>query len=203
MSKKSKAARIWYLALGGLVALILVVIVVALQPPGTVVYWLVRIAALLGYFCVFTTIASSAYLIQIVKFFGRPFIKVHHVVAIAGLVLITVHPVMLAISGDRLFSFRLDPYGLKKLVGQIAWPVIVIAALAALMRKRIGTNWRLVHYLNYIAFWLATVHANLIGSDLTGLKPRPIVLRIISIAMALTLILVFVTVRRRTSKRKR
>jgi DMSO/TMAO reductase YedYZ heme-binding membrane subunit len=192
----------WYLALAGLVALILVVVIVSLRPFGTPVYWLVRIAALLGYLSVFTTIVSSAYLVQIVKFFGRPFIKVHHVVAIAGLILITLHPIMVVISGDPVLPLRLDAYGLKKLFGQIAWPLIGFAALAALVRKRLGTNWRLVHYLNYVAFWLATLHANLIGSDLSGSKPGPIVLRIISMAMALTLILVFATVRRRTSKRK-
>jgi DMSO/TMAO reductase YedYZ heme-binding membrane subunit len=134
---------------------------------------------------------------QIVKFFGRPFIKVHHIVAVAGLVLITLHPTGVLITraslGIPLFSLTPSILG-----GQTAWVLIALAVLVALLRKKIGRNWRPIHYLNYLAFWLATIHANSIGTDL-----QSTVIRVISIALAIALIAVFVTVRRRTGKRKR
>jgi uncharacterized membrane protein len=83
-----KNRRIWYLALAGLVALILVSGLVASQPYGTPLNWFIRGAASLGYLAVFATIVSSAYMPQLVRFFGRPFIKVHHILSVTGLVLI-------------------------------------------------------------------------------------------------------------------
>lgn len=193
----SKKARIWYLALGGLLALILVAIVIALRPIGTPISLFTRAAALLGYLSIFATIVSSAYLIQIVKFFGRPFIKVHHIVAVAGLVLITLHPTGVLITraslGIPFFSLSRSILG-----GPIAWVLVAAAVVVALLRNKIGRNWRPIHYLNYLAFWLATLHGNSIGTDL-----QSIVLRVISIVMAIAVVAVFVTVRRRTRKRKR
>jgi DMSO/TMAO reductase YedYZ heme-binding membrane subunit len=193
----SKKARIRYLALGGLLALVLVAIIIALRPIGTPISVLTRAAALLGYLSVFATIVSSAYLLQIVKFFGRPFIKVHHIVAVTGLVLITLHPTGVLITraslGIPLLSLTLGILG-----GPIAWALIAIAVSVALLRKKIGRNWRPIHYLNYLAFWLATLHANITGTDL-----QSTVIRVISIALAIAVIAVFVTVRRRTRKRKR
>jgi DMSO/TMAO reductase YedYZ heme-binding membrane subunit len=63
--------------------------------------------------------------------------------------------------------------------GRLAWYLIGIAALAAALRKSIGQGWRIIHYLNYAAFWLASVHASLIGTTFVGQGPRHIILKVI------------------------
>jgi DMSO/TMAO reductase YedYZ heme-binding membrane subunit len=78
----------------------------------------------------------------------------------------------------------------------MAWPLIVVASLAAVLRRTIGRNWRVVHYLNYAAFWLATIHALMIGTDF-----RYLGVRILSIAMTLTVIAIFVQKRLWTRRR--
>ncbi len=71
-----------------------------------------------------------------------------------------------------------------------------IAALAAWLRKPIGKNWRTIHTLNYLAFWLVTAHAILIGANF-----RPLPTRVIAVVLAL--ITVAVLVRKRMPPRKR
>lgn len=179
-----------YFALAGLVALILVAILLALQPPGSPVYGVVRGAALLGYTLVFAAIVSSAYLRQLVRFFGRPFVKVHHVASVTGLALVTLHPLALAWSSRslRVFIPKVDSWlAFFQLGGRPAWYLLALASLAALLRKSLRKSWRSVHYLNYLAFLLATIHAILIGSDVQyGL------VRGIAIAMALVVVLLFI-----------
>ena len=194
-----KNRRIWYLALAGLVALILVSGLVALQPYGTPLNFFIRGAASLGYLAVFAAIISSAYMPQLVRFFGRPFIKVHHILSVTGLVLIALHPVGVAIDSrdPRVFLPRFDSWTIfLTLGGRPAWYLIGVAALAAALRKRIGQKWRAVHLLNYLAFWLATAHAILSGTNF-----QYAAMRVVAILMALAVVAIFV--QKRLPKRKR
>jgi hypothetical protein len=194
-----KAKNTHYLILGGLALLALVVIVVALQPRPSPIYWLIRGAALLGYLTIFLSILSSAYLVPLVRFFGRPFIKVHHVASITGLVAMMVHPIAIAIQVGSLSVFVPQFSSLRvflTLAGRVVWPLVAIAAGAAWLRKPLGKNWRLIHYLNYLAFWLVTAHAILIGSNFQSWVMR-------GLAIALALITVAVLIVKRLPKRKR
>ena len=74
--------------------------------------------------------------------------------------------------------------------------VLAIAAAAAWLRKPLGKNWRVVHYLNYLAFWLVTAHAILIGSSFQGWAMR-------GVAVVLALITVAVLIQKRLPKRKK
>ena len=193
-----KAKNTHYLVLGGLALLALVVILVALEPRPAPIYWLIRGAALVGYLTIFTSILSSVYLVPLVRFFGRPFIKVHHVSSITGLVAMLVHPIALAWNSGSLAVFvpRFDSLRVfLTLAGRVVWPLVGIAALAAWLRKPIGKNWRTIHYLNYLAFWLVTAHAILIGTNFQSWVMR-------GLAIVLALITVFVLVKRRLPKRK-
>jgi DMSO/TMAO reductase YedYZ heme-binding membrane subunit len=69
--------------------------------------------------------------------------------------------------------------------GRVAWYLIGIAALVALFRTRLRNQWRYVHWLNYLAFFLASAHAVLLGSDFqsTAMKAIPIVLSLALIAV--------------------
>jgi hypothetical protein len=195
-SRKRKNTH--YLVLWGLLVLALAAAIIALRPPPAPIDWLIRGAALVGYMTIFTSILSSAYLVPLVRFFGRPFIKVHHVASITGLVAMLVHPIALAFKSGSLSVFvpRFDSLRIfLTLAGRVVWPLVAIAALAAWLRKPLGKNWRLVHYLNYLAFWLVTAHAILIGTNFQTWVMR-------GLAIVLALITVTVLVQKRIPKRR-
>jgi hypothetical protein len=188
-----------YLILAGFAALALVALVLVIVPPPTPLYGIARGTALLGYLTIFAAIVSSAFLRPLVRFFGRSFVKVHHVASITGLVAMMVHPLALAwINGSlSVFVPRFDSLRVfLTLAGRVVWPLVAIAALAAWLRKPIGRNWRVVHYLNYLAFWLVTAHAILIGSSF-----QSAVMRVLAVALALVTVAVLVW--KRWPKRKR
>ena len=175
-----------YFALAGLVALILVSGLISLQPYGSPINWITRGAALLGYLAIFLAIVSSAYLRQLVRFFGRPFVQVHHILSVTGLILITLHPLSVAWSSMSLGVLlpRFDSWRVfLQLGGRPAWYLIAAAALAAALRSVIGQRWRAIHLLNYAAFLLGTVHAILIGTDFQ----QPVI-KAVAIIMAIVVV---------------
>ena len=191
--------RMWYLVLVGFVALALVGGLISLQPYGTPLNWFARGAALLGYLAVFLAIISSAYMRELVRFFGRPFIKVHHSLSVAGLVLLTLHPLAVAWAGAslRILLPRFSSWtAFLQWGGPPAWFLITIASLTAVLRRTIGQNWRVIHVLNYVAFWLGTAHAFMIGTDL-----QHTIVKAIAILLALTVAETFIY--RRLQRRRR
>ena len=187
------------LAAGAAVVLALVLALQASQGGGNAERWVIRTAGLMGYLCVFSAILSSAYVKQLVRFFGRSFVKVHHVVAISGLVLIVLHPLVVAwrlLSPRFLIPSTQSWYVFFAYGGSVAWYLIGVAVLIAFLRKRFGKHWKLLHMLNYVAFWLVTVHGWLIGTNVQG----P-VMRVIFALLAL--IVLWVLVQRRLADRKR
>ena len=188
-----------YLVLLGVVSLALVIGIIALRPPQEPIYWLIRGAALMAYLAIFFSILSSAYLRQLVRFFGRPFVKVHHVASITGLTVMMLHPLALAWQSGSwsVFVPRFDTFTIfLTFGGRVVWPLVGIAALAARLRKPIGKNWRVIHYLNYLAFWLVTAHAMLIGTNFQSL-----VMRVIAGLLAAATVAVFV--QKRLPRRRR
>ena len=196
-----------HLILIGVVSLLVVVGLVSLDPlqagEGWLA-WVVRGAALLGYWAVFLSILSSAYLRELIRFFGRPFVKVHHVASVTGLVLVALHPVAVAITTSSVGVFvpRFDSFRVfVSLGGRVAWYLIGIAALAALLRASLKRSWRVIHQLNYIAFLLASAHASLIGTTFSGQGARAIVLK--ALVVLLSLVVVYVFVRKQVGRRRR
>jgi len=135
----------------GCVALALVGSLVSMQPYGTPLNWFTRGAALLGYLAIFLSIISSSTMRQLVRFFGRPFVRVHHILSVTGLILITLHPLGVAWSSASLRVF-LPRFGswlaFLQWGGPPAWYLIHIGSLAAVRRQSISRNWRTVHLLN-------------------------------------------------------
>lgn len=196
---RKKSRYMWYLVLLAVVALVLVSGLISLQPYGTPLNWFIRGAAILGYLSVFLAIVSSAYMRQLVRFFGRSFVQVHHILSVTGLVLLTLHPLGVALDSANLGVFlpRFDSWLVfLQLGGRPAWYLIGAAALAAVLRRTIGQNWRVVHLLNYVAFLLATAHAAMIGTSFQ----TPIA-RAVLVVMALVIVVVFI--QKRIPKRKR
>lgn len=177
-----------------------VVLLQLLQPNATPIGWVIRVAALMGYFSIFGAIVTSAYLRQVVRWFGHPFIRIHHILSIVGLSLVTIHPLAVAWQALdlRVFVPVLDSwYAFFALGGRPAWYLLGIGALVALLRGTIGKHWRLLHTLNYLAFWLATVHGILIGTSVQNWA-----MRVVFGAMALIVLGVFVQKRARMRRRK-
>jgi sulfoxide reductase heme-binding subunit YedZ len=199
---KSTRGTLIVIALGAIVV-VLAILAIVLRPQGNPLYWLVRGTAMVGYVAMFLAILSSAYMRELYRMLGRPFIWGHHILSISGLVLIALHPTALAIetANAAVFLPRFDSWAVFwQLGGRPALYLIGIASLGAMLRKSWRKGWRTVHMLNYVAFLLGTVHALLIGTDFG----QPF-LRLIPIAMALVMVAVFVRKRlgqRRTRMRK-
>jgi sulfoxide reductase heme-binding subunit YedZ len=195
MAKTNQSRKIWVLALIGIVALILVGGLVSLQPYGSPLNWLIRGAALMGYMAIFLSAVSSAYMRQVYRTFGRPFIKVHHILSVSALVLVTLHPLGAAIdaASPSVFLPRFDSWTtFLELGGRPAWYLVAVASLVAVLRKSIGRNWRTIHFLNYVAFLLATVHAILIGTDM-----QYTIVKVVAAVLALVIVFIFIQKRRR------
>lgn len=180
----------FYLITAAAMSILVVAGVIALQPAATPLDWTIRAAAILGLLAVFLTSISSVFMRELYQFLGRPFIRVHHLVAVAGLILVTLHPVGVAIRSSSLRVFLPDFSSVEvflTLGGRPAWYLIGVASLAALLRARFKRGWRVIHYLNYVAFFLASVHATMIGTDFGS-----VAMRAVTAAMALALVAVFV-----------
>jgi DMSO/TMAO reductase YedYZ heme-binding membrane subunit len=183
----------------GVAALVVVGGLIALRPNITLTTWTIRTYGLLGYLCVFLAALSSVYMRELVRWFGRPFVNTHHIVNVTGLILLVLHPIFVALNfgNPGVFVPRFDSWRIfLTWGGPVAWYLIGIASLVALFRTRLRTQWRYVHWLNYLAFFLASAHAFLIGSDFqsAGMKVVPIVL-------SLALVAVFVLKRVRSAAR--
>ena len=195
MNARRRKGSIWYLVLIGIVSMVLVGALMSMQPQAGVLDVGIRSSALLGYVGLFLSIISSAYLRQMLSLFGRPFVKIHHILSIASLILITLHPLGLALRSMSLDVFVPDLTSWNRFLqlgGRPGWFIVIIAALAAWFRRHIRSSWRVIHILSYVAFLLITVHGLMIGTDTQFL-----VVRIVMIAMAVAATAVFVAKRLR------
>lgn len=189
MEARTPNGRTGTLAIIVIVPLVLVAAVLATAPSDYTLYTAIRGAAMLGYIYVFLTCLSSAFVPELSKYFGRPYIRTHHLVAVMGLTLITIHGATVAwdsLSAGVVLPRFDSPEGFLRWGGPPAYWLIWIAVVAAGLRMSLGARWRMLHWLNYIAFLLATAHAIMIGSDFE----RPL-LRWGATGMALVVIAVF------------
>jgi len=147
---------------------ILILVLFLLTPFPDALNFIIRFGALFGFTSMFIATMMTPFVIQLYKIFGKPFVKIHHIYSIIGLILITLHPVVFAISVVDINVFLPDFgswYGFWSLGGRLALILIYIAVIGALLRMKIKKNWRIIHSLNYIALFLAYIHGVLIGSD--------------------------------------
>jgi DMSO/TMAO reductase YedYZ heme-binding membrane subunit len=146
---------------------ILILVLIFLEPIKDGLDFIIRFGALMGFTSMFVATIMTPFMVQLYKIFGKPFIKIHHLYSIAGLILITLHPVAFAISklDITIFVPVFYPwYDFWSLGGRVALILIYLAVLGSLLRKKIK-NWRIIHILNYIALFLAYIHGVLIGTD--------------------------------------
>lgn len=132
----------------------------------------IRLGALFGFTAIFLATTMSPFMVQLYKIFGKPFVKQHHLYAIFGLIMITIHPIVFAIFKMDITVFVPDFsswIAFWELAGRPALILIYIATLAAILRKKIQKYWRIFHIINYVALLFAYVHGVLIGTDFQNL----------------------------------
>lgn len=207
-SKKKGITPEGYQLLGLIFALYVVVsLLMLISPPADFLSFLVRWAALMGYVSIFIATVMSNYMVEIYKRFGKPFVKIHHVFAIAGIILVTLHPVAYAIQVTNILVFVPEFgswYGFWSLGGRKALILIYVAAAAGILRNRIKKQWRAIHALMYVALFFGVIHAIIIGTDFTRIEGVAMIL--LFGGMFAISILVFVqkrlTARARKQKKK-
>lgn len=151
---------------------------------------IVRFAALTGFVSLFLSTLTSAFTRQIYQIFSRPFMKIHHVFAALGLILITIHPAVLAIVSMDLSIFLPDFSSLEiflALGGRPALLLVYVAVIAVFLRRSIVSYWRIVHGLVYVALVLAYIHGIWIGTDLAN----PFVAGLFAAMLAISFLVLF------------
>ncbi len=127
-----------------------------------------RLLALNGYLALSIAAIMTPFLKEITLFFKKSFTKVHHYFAAVGLLLITLHPIMVSIQALTLTVFlpNFNSLYLFFFFGGIVVLILIYVAFgAALLRRKFVAHWRPFHALIYLALFIGLVHANLRAVD--------------------------------------
>ena len=189
---KRKPKNSWILALVGIVLILLVAGTVTLDQIAPPVNGLVRAAAVVGYICIFLAVMSSNYMRELTRYFGRPFVRVHHMASLTALAALVIHAVTVAWTWKMPAVFIPSAYTPQALP---FW-LLAVGSLAAVFRKTIGRKWKYVHWVNYLVFLMGTLHAQTLGANFQHMG-----VRIVSALMALVVVFLFIW--KRTAKRRR
>jgi hypothetical protein len=131
----------------------------------------IRLLALNGFIAMSVAAIMNIFIKELTLFLRKPFLKIHHYFAAVGLVLITLHPVMVAI--QTMYPAILLPnaqsvYLFFAYGGSVALIVLYVAFVGVLVRRKIVVYWRSIHMLMYLGLLFGVIHANFLGQDLIG-----------------------------------
>nr|MDO8086025.1 hypothetical protein [Candidatus Sigynarchaeum springense] len=162
-----KVTRNGHIVIGGWIALYTIITVLYFQTQFQTDDGLVRLFALFGITCLLNASIMSAFTRQIYKNLGIAFLKIHHLFAIAGLVLVTLHPVSLAIlRGWQVFIPDFSSwYKFWSLAGRPAFYIVYVGVVSVLLKRLLKKHWRILHALLYIALGFGVVHGILLGQS--------------------------------------
>jgi len=155
----------------GIIAVLLFIsgAVVVKNPSPAYLTSLIRFAGLAGFVLLAIAAIMTPWSREIYRNFGTSFVTFHHMFAISGLILITLHPVFLAVRlmNSSVFLPRLWPfYDFLIFAGRPSLILIYIAVAGILLRRFIPGYWRALHALIWVALILGIIHADLIGTDM-------------------------------------
>lgn len=128
--------------------------------------------ALNGFIAVSNADIMTPFIKEITLFLKKPFTKVHHYFAAAGLMLITLHPITVAIqtANPAILLPQVQSLNLFFLYGgSVALIAIYVSFGAVILRRKIVAYWRPFHALMYVALFFGVVHGNLLSFDLQNL----------------------------------
>jgi predicted ferric reductase len=155
----------------GIIAFLLIIsgAVVAINPSPSLFTSGVRFAGLAGFILLAVAAIMTPWSRAIYRTFGTSFVPFHHIFAISGLILITLHPVFLAIRLMNVSVF-LPRFGSFQefliLAGRPSLLLLYIALAGVLLRRFIPKYWRFFHALIWVALIFGSIHATLIGTDM-------------------------------------
>ena len=137
--------------------------------PTDIWYTGIRICGLWGFLSLSLGVMMNLCKKEMKTVFGQPFIAIHHVFVGAGLVLITLHPVLFALAVSDFSVFIPETSSVLSFFthgGRVAIILIYIGFLAAIFRSALKGRWVQIHRIMYLALILGIIHANLLGEDL-------------------------------------
>jgi len=199
ISNKIAGGRQFYISYFVIASIVALILYALFQKPEEAVKMIYRAAGTLGYLFIFLAIVSSEYMARTKKILGAGFIKAHHSLSRLGVLLMIIHPLAFAVEEQSILVFLpvfYPPGKFLELAGRPAFYLFLLAAGVAVYRKKYR-NWRKVHYLNYLAFLLVSVHAVMIGTDFESNLSR-----VLALAMTIIVIGIFVHKRFRLKIKK-
>lgn len=143
-------------------------IFIAFQLPYENEYQLgIRVTGLVGFASLFASVIFIDFLVEIDEN-GKKKLLYHHLFSIIGIVLITLHPVILAIDKANLAVFipKFNSWmSFWKLAGSLSLILLYIGFLSGVLIRLYKKSYKLVHMIVYIALFFGLVHEYLIGTD--------------------------------------
>jgi len=195
-----KQARVRYLAFFFIFLLYLIPVIIVFRDGfGDYFQLFRRITGLAGVSSLFIAIILSSFVRQSKKIFGTAYIKVHHLFSIIGLILVTLHPAIMAIDfgTSRIFIPNFSSWNaFLTNAGRPALYLIYIAAIAAVFRRNITKYWKYLHNIIYLAFILGAIHGMRQGSNFSST-----ILFILYILMIVAVVFNFIYKRYLSSKK--
>lgn len=158
-------------------------------PPGQTLYVLSKVTALFVYILMWWQIMLG----MLKKVNQTQHIILGSILFLFIIIHVTLFVTAVSIRQDELHLAMLVPdfsrgyYNIGLSMGVLAFGMIIIAMIAAVLKTQLNQFWKFGHVLVYLAFIFATLHGLMIGSDLnTGL------LSYIVYGAAFSLIIVFI-----------
>lgn len=156
-----------------ILALYLWVIILFFLKPVDLKDYFIQLAVLIGFTSLFLAAVITPFMKQVYKMFGTSFLNIHHIFSIIGLLLITIHPIAIAVAYNAPDAFipKFDSWIVFwNLAGRPALYILYISVAAVLLKKYLpGKVWRVLHGLNYVALVFGYFHGVLIGDDFENL----------------------------------
>ncbi len=177
MSKLQARNTFLFVIIGGaVVALAAILLVITGEPRESLAP--MRILGFTAYLLALASILSTLFIQELVHLFGRRFIAVHHIIAATALTAMALHPLFVVLGGYPLYYLLPDftsGYAFFARNGPVALLLFGAASLSALLRAKLKSSWRMLHWLVYLAFLIASVHAALLGMNLQGTPARIVI----------------------------
>ncbi|MGV9203324.1 MAG: hypothetical protein ACOC44_04800, partial [Promethearchaeia archaeon] len=163
-----KNLQMWIIVIALLILYAVSTLIVLLNPSRSELFTFLRLCGVLGLLSLGLAVIIVPFAAQLYQIFGKTFLKIHHLFAVLGVVLLTLHPVALFILtlNPLIFLPAFDSFiSFWNLAGRPALILIYIGVLAALLRNYLKNSWKKFHALLYIAYIFGLIHGILIGTD--------------------------------------
>lgn len=143
-------------------------VILAFQFPSENAYQLgIRVTGLLGLASLFISVIFSDFFIEIDENKKKKLLY-HHLFSIMGIILITLHPFLLAIdkADFGVFLPKFDSWTVFwELAGRPSLILLYIGFVSGVLIRLYNKSYKMVHIIVYIALLFGLVHGYLIGTD--------------------------------------